>query len=370
MFFSYPIAVFFGLFICAALGGKEVSLTPPLLNPENFAQRITCIRPVRNGGIRLEAEMTKEQQLVIHDYGHGSAGWTNLPASVDLSLTILKAELKLHPQFTQTKQVSVLGAGCIGLLTAIRLQEAGYEVTIIADQIENLTSHNAGGTFNILFGNVDEKDKDKILQLGIDSFRYYRRQTQTSQPEFPGVSILPLYAVNYEATGFGNYPLVEAGLMPPAEDVTINFGNGTTYKAQRFETIFMHTNLLMEAFWKRIQDLKIPVLRQKISNWSEVKTEIIFNCTGLGGRDLGDPQVIPAQGHLFVLKDEPLGRLQYIVSVVQTKNDKREVIYWIPKGNGVLGGTYLEGEGGFDTNQEEFDKLIERAKEFFGPLST
>ncbi|MDP9383942.1 MAG: hypothetical protein M3P50_01680, partial [Actinomycetota bacterium] len=33
------------------------------------------LRPVREGGVRLEAEPLGDG-LVIHDYGHGGAGWT------------------------------------------------------------------------------------------------------------------------------------------------------------------------------------------------------------------------------------------------------------------------------------------------------
>lgn len=50
------------------------ALVPELAGGEVVEDRVG-LRPVRSGGVRLEAEPL-EDGVVVHDYGHGGAGWT------------------------------------------------------------------------------------------------------------------------------------------------------------------------------------------------------------------------------------------------------------------------------------------------------
>ena len=97
---------------------------PPLLLGDNRLMRITvCLRPFRPQGPRLEAESFGEK-LVVHNYGHGGSGWSLSWGCAEEARNLALASGQRH--------FAVIGAGVIGLTTALRLIETGAEVTIYA----------------------------------------------------------------------------------------------------------------------------------------------------------------------------------------------------------------------------------------------
>lgn len=54
-----------------------------------------------------------------------------MSGNVQKNITVLGAGMPLNPRFDQESDVRVLGV--IGLTTALKLQERGYKVTIIAE---------------------------------------------------------------------------------------------------------------------------------------------------------------------------------------------------------------------------------------------
>ncbi len=102
--------------------------TPAALSPlrldENRLVRITvCSRPFRPAGPRLEAEAV-DGKVLVHNYGHGGSGW-----SLSWGCAAEATALALADGH---RRVAVVGAGVMGLTTALRLAETGAEVTIYA----------------------------------------------------------------------------------------------------------------------------------------------------------------------------------------------------------------------------------------------
>ena len=115
---------------CSTDGGVSPLARPAPLAPLKFTSdrlmRITvCTRPFRAAGPRLEAE-TIDGKLVVHNYGHGGSGWS-LSWGCAAEATVLA--LSGRP-----RAVAVIGAGIIGLTTAVRLAESGVAVTIYAKE--------------------------------------------------------------------------------------------------------------------------------------------------------------------------------------------------------------------------------------------
>ncbi|MDX2235408.1 MAG: FAD-dependent oxidoreductase [Hyphomonadaceae bacterium] len=99
---------------------------PPILVRADRITRITvCTRPFRPAGPRLDVE-TVGAKRVVHNYGHGGAGW---------SLSWGSAEIAARRALEGgAKEVAVIGCGAIGLTTAITLQRAGAKVRIYAKE--------------------------------------------------------------------------------------------------------------------------------------------------------------------------------------------------------------------------------------------
>ena len=100
-------------------------IEPFKANREHLMKVTVCTRPFRPAGPRVEVERFGEK-TVVHNYGHGGSGWS-LSWGCAAEATAL-ARSQSHTEF------AVVGAGVIGLTTAVRLAETGADVTIYANE--------------------------------------------------------------------------------------------------------------------------------------------------------------------------------------------------------------------------------------------
>ncbi|MEZ5891641.1 MAG: FAD-dependent oxidoreductase [Parvularculaceae bacterium] len=116
---------------CSVTGGmkRPAFARPAPLAPLDVSEgrltKITVCRPFRPTGPRLEAEAIAGKKIV-HNYGHGGSGW-----SLSWGCAEEAAALALEGG---ARKIAVIGAGVMGLTTAVRLAEAGASVTIYAKE--------------------------------------------------------------------------------------------------------------------------------------------------------------------------------------------------------------------------------------------
>ncbi|MEM1196816.1 MAG: FAD-dependent oxidoreductase [Pseudomonadota bacterium] len=109
---------------------------PLNLSPDNLSRITVCTRPFRPAGPRLEAESFKGK-TIVHNYGHGGSGWSLAWGYAE--------EVRRRIAAEGPKSVAVLGAGAIGLTSAIAIAETGIQVTIFARDLP-LESRSAYAT--------------------------------------------------------------------------------------------------------------------------------------------------------------------------------------------------------------------------------
>ncbi len=102
------------------------ALKPLDLSIENLSTITVCTRPFRAAGPRLEAA-TVNGKTIVHNYGHGGSGWSLAWGYAGNARDLVAAG--------RPKSVAVLGAGAIGLTTAIAIAETGAKVTIFAREL-------------------------------------------------------------------------------------------------------------------------------------------------------------------------------------------------------------------------------------------
>jgi len=112
----------------------------PILARRDRMYRVTvCLRPFRAAGPRIEAERVQGKQ-VIHHYGHGGSGWSLSWGSAQQAVPLALA--------TGAREIAVIGAGAIGLTSAITAQRMGARVTIYAkERFPHVRSAYATGTW-------------------------------------------------------------------------------------------------------------------------------------------------------------------------------------------------------------------------------
>lgn len=345
-------------------------LTPPKLSDTHIKEKIICVRAHRERMFNVGIEII-DTKLICHNYGQGGAGWTFLFGCVNKSIKNFMEFIEQHQQF-RNKPITVIGAGCYGLLTAIELAKLDFNVEIVAEQMTNLSSHKAAGFFFPRPRKVSNAQETEIFEtLGIESFGVYQNIALGKHPTFSsGAKLLPAYYAPDIDPGYE--PYIKAGLIQNPQQLTIDFGNGKSYNAVEYQTLHIDSKSLMDQFWREINRLGISIKQQKIGSFSEIANPIIFNCSAMGSKELTqDPRLIPVQGHLMTLHQQPIDQLQYLINfkVLSTSPKglpRDEIIYFAPKGEGILGITFLRGQDGLELNSHEFDRLLDRSRSFFG----
>ena len=352
---------------------RIVSLTPPRISDAHVKEKIVCIRSHRERIFQITTEL-KNGKLISHLYGHGGAGWTFLFGSVQKALEQFEQRLTEHPSYAG-KPICVVGAGCYGLLSAIMLARKGYEVRIVAKETDNLPSDRAAGFFFPRARKCATPLEREIFEtVGIASYSAYLDIAQGRHPFIANASqLMPAYYDLDIDPGFQLY--TQHGLIASPEPVTIDFQNGKRYDVLEYKTVFINPSKIMKELRRNVQELAIPIALQEIQSLDEIPESIIFNCAGKSAPIFnGDTRMVPVQGHLITLKDQPpMEQLQYMINVrvaqLDPNNWSRDtLLYYAPKEHGILGITFIRGQADETANRHEFDKLLERAGRYFGRI--
>src|SRR5579884_76859 len=110
-----------------------LDLVPVDVSWDRVIRTTVGLRPHRDSGFVVRADSLDDKTL-IHNYGHGGAGW-----SLGWGTGMLATELALaQPQ----RRAAVIGCGAVGLMAARQLQRHGFEVTIYAAALSPETTSN------------------------------------------------------------------------------------------------------------------------------------------------------------------------------------------------------------------------------------
>lgn len=377
---SFFLHIALSLLVCNILvKADEIrKITPPQLDSAHLGKRILCHRPMRRGSPHMTVE-SKENKVIVHNYGHGGSGWTLGPGSAHHVNNLLEQSF-YSTDLTKNTPITIIGGGALGLFTAYDLVQRGYTaLTIIAETFEDITSHNAGGLLAPVSMDNNPAMQALIDQIGIDAYNFYEAIAKEQNPDFPqGAVIVPTYFTNREESGLEPYV---GKVMQPAKDVTLDFGNGTQHKMVVYDDgIFIDTATMMISLTNYLKS-RVTFIQKRIDSWDQVATHYIINCSGLGSKELNhDDDMVSVQGHLIMLKDQKPTDLDYMLLVYfnegKTKSGQKvkRSFYIFPKklantainDVGVIGGTFIEGATNRTPNEKEFNILIQGAKEFYG----
>lgn len=355
-------------------------ITPPNIGDAYLGEKILCYRPMKHGAPNLS--LAKEgDKIVAHNYGHGGSGWTLGPGSAKYVNSLL-IESDLGAELSdKSTPIAIIGAGLIGLFTAYDLIQRGFSnITIYAEQLVTLPSHYAGGLLAPVSMDNDHAMQAIIDEIGIEAYRFYKGIANNENSDFKkGARKVPSYFSSRDDSGLEPYV---AKVMGPAKDVILDFGNGTTRTMVVYDDgVFMNTALLMDELHEFMKRHHIEIIQQKIQSFDELNQQFIFNCSGLGSRELAkDSALVPVQGHLIMLKNQVPENMNYMILVyfgegkTEMNQKVKRSFYLFPKhlpdsapqDIGVMGGTFIEGGSPDKPNLKEFDAIVRGAKEYFG----
>ena len=304
---------------CAPLPVVEV-------DPARVTRAYACLRPYRSSGFVVRREQLGDKALV-HNYGHGGAGIT-----LSWGTSKLATELGLVGHIGP---VAVIGAGVMGLTTARLAQEAGFPVTIYTAEVPPDTTSNLAG------GQWGPTGHYREAAVSSDWRSQYKAALAISWQGFRaldegryGVRWLPTYTEADRVGPPGLEPYYPDSRLLADGDHPFPVRNLAVYSTMYVE-VDRYLAQLMEDFLRGGGKIRVRRFAGP-AEISDLPERLLFNCTGLGSRELfGDAELEPARGQIVVLEPQP--EVQYALTV--------QGGYMFPRPDGILlGGTFERGE--------------------------
>lgn len=245
------------------------------------------------------------------------------------------------------KSVTVIGCGIVGLTTALKLQEKGFKVTIIAKDAFDKTLSSKVGAIWFPFEIHPKKQANHWATL---AYAEYQRDCVAEN----GVSFIPFITAFDENSN---------------TDWTHQMPKGTTRKATEAELpkgikqAFISIVPLAEPLrylpylFERFTGNNGRFLQQEISSLNEASKldELVINCTGLGAKKLcNDIDLQPMRGQ--ILRCEKMD-----VSSYADSTKKGGLTYVINRADDcVIGGTDYVDDYNLQAEQQDTNLIINR----------
>jgi D-amino-acid oxidase len=295
-------------------------MVPVNARPERLMRVTVCLRPFRAAGPRIEVERIAGKQ-VIHHYGHGGSGWSlgwgSAMAAVPLALQ------------AGAREVAVVGAGAIGLTTALTAQRMGLKVAIYAaERFPDVRSARATGTWSphsriAMAKAVDAGFAARWEQMARRSWAMY--QSYLGRAGTP-VEFLERYILFDTPPGDGHGPDLVT-LPDGSQDSFVNYEERIRDFTPRSERLAAGEHPFPVAVARRTHSMNfnvaelaatlerefliaggrfVPMTLASRADFGRIREPVIFNCTGYGARALlDDTTIIPVRGQIGWLPPQP-----------------------------------------------------------------
>ena len=241
----------------------------------------------------------------------------------------------------------VLGAGVIGLTSALALRRAGHEVEIWAKDLTPQTTSDVAAAFWEPYAAYPVEKVTKWAARSFEVFEHLARASSTGvkprrivkylvgEVTPPGwVSALTDYRENEES-------------LPPGHKGCMSY-----------DTFVIDMSHYMPFLMMGCSGAEIKVVNRTIAHLSEIDVsfDAVVNCSGLGARELcNDRELSPVKGQVVRIKRND----DSIQTVCIGEGDHHKFSMVVPRENDiVLGGTFEEDFQSVDFDQNEIERII------------
>jgi D-amino-acid oxidase len=304
-------------FLPGGLMARAVFAPPPAIVPvkareDRIFQVTVCLRPFRAAGPRIEMEPIAGK-TVLHHYGHGGSGWS-------LSWGSAMEALPLVLQ-TGAREVAVVGAGAIGLTTAITAQRLGLKVTIYCkERFPDVRSARATGTWSPYSRIAMDAAVDPAFAV---KWERMARRTFVKHQSFLGLAGNPVEWVDQYALSdkpFEKRPRTVITMPSGGTDTFVDYKEKVEDLVPRQDELASDLHPFPAPFVRRTSTLRfnvadlahqlesdfllaggrfVPMELKTPADFARIREKVIVNCTGFGARALmNDQSVIPVRGQI------------------------------------------------------------------------
>ncbi len=250
------------------------------------------------------------------------------------------------------KDVLIIGAGIIGLSTAIRLQEAGYQVNILTKDFPLATTSAKAGAIWFPFKAEPKDLVNKWSRITYDHF------VQQKNKDIQGISMVDFIMLTQkEEAPYWEKAIPSSALRKATStDLPKGYQHGYVAKVPLIEPP-KYLPYLLNIFHKNGGQIE----QRTLQNLEEIhqSNQILINCTGLGSQKLAnDTSLYPIQGHLAKVA------LKENVKCISDDDGPQALSYVFPRKDViVLGGTAVDHQYNEAPSSAEIQQLIHRCEQ-------
>lgn len=282
-------------------------------------------------------------------------------------------------------EVTIVGAGILGLSTALTLVESGkYYVKIVAEfgphtetKTQEYTSHWAGAHFrpapvawnNVLpnvemtrvtmrrmFKFADDPESGVVFMTGVEFFENLDGYLD-SNGDF----------VKSYTGDIPEFQTLKSDQFPHSGEVT-----GTEADAIKFGTSYLtwviNPHIFLRYLYQKLYQQGVQFSSERLESLLDVDSSIIINCSGKGLRStpkgpLYDPSVIPIRGQTLIVDPG----FEVPKTYTTQSNNGKDWTFLIPRPRGgvILGGTKQVGDTHGQIRETDTQELLRRGKLFY-----
>lgn len=239
--------------------------------------------------------------------------------------------------------VLVIGAGVIGLTTAISLAEAGLKTTVRAAGTGAQTTSFASGA---LWGPVRCGPPERTLEWSRTGLRV---MTALAGDPASGITMVSGREVSAEPAQPPHWLSLLPGGAQPAE-LPEGFVSGWRYTAP-LATMPVYLGYLRDRFRRAGGVTEYGHVR----SLSELAAPLVVNCAGAGARDLvPDPELRPIRGQVVIVTNPGVEEFY-----INHNENSPDYVYYFPHRDVVLlGGTAEEGATNLSVNHHTTSRIV------------
>lgn len=287
-------------------------ITPIIARPDRIFRVTVCLRPFRAAGPRIELERIGAKQ-VVHHYGHGGSGWSLSWGSAEEAVPLALA--------TGAREVAVVGAGAIGITTALVAQRMGLKVTIYTkERFPDVRSARATGTWSphsrvAMEHAVDDAFTAKWERMTRRTFAVHQSYLGMEGNPVEWVDRYTLSDTPFQKRPHTPVPLPGGGTgmfvdyedrvkdLSPGQEPLPGGTHPFAMPHVRRTTGMMYNVAdyahLLESDFLIAGGRFVPMDLKSREDFGKIREKTIINCTGYGARALlGDESIIPVRGQI------------------------------------------------------------------------
>lgn len=345
---------------------QRAPLAPIRASMDRMISLESCLRPFRPQGPRMEIERVG-RKAIVHNYGHGGSGWS-LSWGVGRHATMLARS-------TGVQEIAVIGAGAIGLTTAVVAQRSGLKVRIYTkDMIPHVRSFRATGVYSPSARIVALDHATPEFRKNWEEWARYSYYQYNAMLGLPGTPVEWVDTYKMSDTPFAKgaslythapypnepeYPHLEEehtpDLMSAMQDLSKDEHPFPVDYVRRMNTMMFnipaHANTLLQEFLARGGEVVIREFESP-KQFQDLPEKTIIHSTGYAARALlGDNSLVPVRGQTARLIPQP--EVDYAISY-----DSQNV-YTVPRRDGMIVQEWSPG----DYNNEKEVAYLDKTRE-------